>query len=338
MYLRDLPGTTLEDLATEFDQKLKPWGGGAHEITLDLEADAPTLRLGSQEMIASESGLSVLASYFDVPPKFLLRCDKDEQQYILSNRIDRTGGELTVWWGGQGIAEVHSPTQVRIPPHHLVESAMRILPPDSPVVESWSDAGEMRVDVVVPEGFDRYVGGDPGEGDLTRGGVRFGQDRKHNTAPWVQPLLYRLVCTNGMEVPDLGIRVEARSATAEEITAMFEAEVKRAVDRLEDDIRAFYDLRNQPLGADPTGALRRAALEQNLPLRTVGRLEDLLPAVLAESGTATMFDVVNLMTNQANNPALGQRSSSRRNLQIAGGGLVYDHAERCSACHARLGA
>jgi hypothetical protein len=49
-----------------------------------------------------------------------------------------------------------------------------------------------------------------------------------------------------------------------------------------------------------------------------------------------MFDVVNLMTNQANNPSIDVRSSTRRNLQRAGGNIVTDHAERCGTCHSRL--
>jgi hypothetical protein len=160
-----------------------------------------------------------------------------------------------------------------------------------------------------------------------------------NTAPWVQPYLYRLVCTNGMEIPDQGLKVEARGVEEREIEALFEAEIARAVDRLENDIQAFYDLRRTTLGTDPTGALHRAATEMNLPLRTIGRMEDVVPALLEESngGEISMFDIVNLMTNQANDPTMVSNRSGRRNLQRAGGVLVNDHAERCGTCHSRLG-
>jgi hypothetical protein len=336
MYLRDLPGTTLADLIPKMDKKYRTWGGGAHEIGVQLEADTPSIRLGSTEVPSSPLGVQALAAHFGIPAKFFDSLERDEQQWLLSSRIDHLGGELTVTHNRSGIAEVYAPGQVRVAPHKLVEAALKTFPEESPIVDWWNDSTELRVDVIVPEGHERFTGGDAAVGDLTRGGIRFGQDRKNNLAPWVQPFMYRLVCTNGMEVPDLGLKVEARHASAEEIEAMFEGEIKRAVDRLEDDIAAFYDLRNQPLGSDPTGTLRRTALEQGLPERTVGQLESLLPAVW-NNGEASMFDVVNLMTNQANHPQVKVRGSSRRNLQLAGGRLVYDHAERCTVCHSRLG-
>lgn len=336
MYLRDLPGTTLADLVPELDKNFQVWGGGAHEVTLRLEDDEPIIDLAGRQVRATPNGVRALAQYFDIPPKFFARLEKDEQQWLLSSRMQYQGGELTVRYNDSGVGEVHKPSLVRVEPHALVERALRTFPEQSPIVDWWCDAEDMRVDVIVPEGFENYIGGDPSVGDLTRGGIRFGQDRKHNLAPWVQPFLYRLICTNGMEVPDAGLRVEARGASAEEIEALFEGEIRRAVDRLESDIHAFYDLRQQKLGSDPTGVLRRTGLDQGLPDRTVGRLEDALPSVLSEVEEPTMFDVVNLMTNQANNPALGVRSGSRRTLQLAGGGLVYDHAERCVTCHARL--
>jgi hypothetical protein len=337
VYLRDLDDTTLADLVPELDKRLTIWGGGVHEIECNLDDDAPTLRLGQHEMAASRTGVLALASHCGIPVKFFDKLERDEKQFLLASRLQHTGGDLTAEWNDQGIYDVYKAGQTRVQPHRLIEAALATFPEESPVVDWWCDADDMRVDVIVPMDFDRWVGGDPKVNDLTHGGIRFGQDRKNNLAPWVQPLLYRLVCTNGMEVPDLGLKVDARQASVEEIEALFEGEIRRAVDRLESDIQHFYSLREEKIDSDPTGALRRSALEQKLPLRTVGNLEDQFPGYFAEDGTATMFDVVNLMTNQANDPSIGLRSSTRRNLQRAGGGLVHDHAERCSACHSRLG-
>lgn len=337
MYLRDLEDTTLADLVPELDKRLTIWGGGTHEIECNLDDDVPTLRLGQHEMPASHTGVLALASHCGIPVKFFDKLERDEKQFLLSSRLQYTGGDLTAEWNDQGIYNVYKAGQTRVQPHRLIEAALVTFPEESPVVDWWCDSDDLRVDVIAPMDFDRWIGGDPKVNDLTHGGIRFGQDRKSNLAPWVQPLLYRLVCTNGMEIPDLGLKVDARHASVEEVEALFEGEVRRAVDRLESDIQHFYSLRDEKLGSDPTGSLRRSALEQKLPLRTVGNLEDQFPGYFTEDGTATMFDVVNLMTNQANDPAIGLRSTTRRNLQRAGGGLVHDHAERCSACHSRLG-
>jgi hypothetical protein len=341
--MRNLPGTTLEELATEYDQRLMSWTGVTSDIrcTLDVRGDdIPMIMVGGIEIPATKSGLNSLATFLQIPPKFFSRIDPDEQQILLRSRSNRVKErDITLYYMEGGLHEVRKAGEVRVRPHRLVEAAMATFPGNSPIVDHWLDQDELRVDVIFPEGFERYIGGDPGVGDITRGGVRIGQDRKHNHAPWLQPFIWRKVCTNGMEIPDQGIKVTATGLEAREIEAMFEAEVARAVDRLENDIHAFYDLRNTPLGNDPTGALRRAATEQNLPLRTIGRLEDLVPALADDTDgrEITMFDVVNLMTNQANDPDMGVRSSSRRNLQRGGGNLVNDHSERCGTCHSRLG-
>lgn len=348
MYMTKLSGTTLEDLVTEYDQRLTTWGGPISDIRCRLdvpEDEAPRLLLGRAEIPATKTGLASLATFLDIPPKFFGRLDADEQQFLLSTRANRSEKEVTLYYGQDGLFEARTAGEVRVSPARLIEGALRTFPAESPIVDHWLDQNELRVDVIFPEGFERGIGGDPagdgvpGVGDITRGGIRIGQDRKTNSAPWLQPYLYRLRCTNGMEIPDHGLKVDARGATEREIEALFEAEIARAVDRLEDDIHAFYDLRNTPLGSDPTGALRRAAAEQGLPLRTIGRLGDLVPALANDTGgrEITMFDVVNLMTNQANDPEIPLRGSTRRNLQRGGGNLINDHAERCGTCHSRLG-
>jgi len=334
MYLRNLSGTTLTDLREQFDTRHTVWGGTGHQISVHLDADTPHFRIGGTEVPSTKAGVDAMATYYGIPTTFINKLMPDERQWLLNSRLAyQADGNVTVRHTEQGVVEVHKAGQVRVETVALVDAAMKVLPHESLIVDHWSDATDLQVDVIVPEGYERYTGGDPQVGDITRGGIRFGQNRKLNHAPWVQPYLYRLACTNGMEVPDLSLKVDARHCTADQIEAMFEAEIRRAVDRLESDIQAFYDLRNTALGADRTGELRRVALEQGLPARMVGRLEDLLPSV---EGAGTMFDIVNLMTNVANDPALNHRSTTVRDLQTAGGQVVHDHAARCTTCHSRL--
>ncbi len=339
MYLRDLPGTTLEDVRNQFDQHLIQWGGASHQVEPKLEDEVPTIRFGEHEVFVGKEGLGSVATFFDIPPKFLARLDPDQQQYIVRTQIERSDKELTVYFNDDmGVTEVRKAGEVRIMPHRLVDSLLTTFPSHSPIVDSWVDHNELRIDVIFPEDHELGTQGDLARGDISRGGLRITQDRKLNGAPALEKLVWRLVCTNGMELPDASLKVEARGNTEREIHALFEAEIARAVDALEQEIQHFYSLREESVGSDPTGALRRAALEQNLPLRTVGNLEDLVPALVTEAngGDITMFDVVNLMTNQANNPSIDVRSSTRRNLQRAGGNIVTEHAERCSTCHSRL--
>jgi hypothetical protein len=336
MYLRNLPGTTLVDLAEEFNQHLTTWGGGSHQITPHLEEEQPFIDLGGHEVFAGKEGLLSFAKFYDIPPKFFARLDREQQQFLLRTQIDKDDRDVTVHYSENvGVSEIRPSGEVRVRPHKLVEGLLKTFPESSPIVDSWSDASELRIDVIFPEDHELGQGGDLSVGDVSRGGIRVFQDRKINSAPQIEKLVYRLVCTNGMEVADPSLKVSAVGANELEIYALFEAEVARAVDVLMDDIRHFYDLRNQTVGSDPTGTLRRLAVEQGLPIRTVSNLEDLIPT-LEHGEDTTVFDLVNLITNQANNPNIDVRSSTHRNLQRAGGGIVNDHAERCVTCHSRI--
>lgn len=336
MFLRNLPGTTLEDLSAQFDQRLITWGGVSQQITPALEEDTPVIRFGGSdphEVFVGKDGLASMATFFGIPPKFFARLERDQQQYLLRTQIERADKEVSVFFNDEvGVSEIRKAGEVRVRPHRLVEGLMTVFPAHSPIVDSWSDQNELRIDVIFPEDHELAHQGDLTEGDISRGGVRVIQDRKNNHAPELEKLVWRLVCTNGMEMPDPSLRVSATGATELEIYALFEAEVRRAVDSLEEEIQHFYATREQPLGEDPTGTLRRLAQEQGLPNRQIGRLEDLIPS-LEDPSSASLFDLVNLMTNQANNPEIDVRSSTHRNLQRAGGSVVAEHSERCSACH-----
>lgn len=330
-------GRLLSELADDFATNVTEWGGGAHQVSVALASSDPIITFGEHEVPATETGLAALATFFNVPAKFLLRIEPDEQDFVLNHRIDRSEErDLTINYREGGVLDVLKAGQRKIPAEAIVETAMKVLPGESLVVEAWSDPDDLRIDIVVPDGFDRGIGGDARVGDLTKGGLRFGQNRKQNLAPWVQTFLYRLACTNGMEVPNLGLKVDARGESVEEVLAVMEAKAQLAFAAVEAEIESFYSLRNEPVGDDRTGVLRRVAQDAGLPDRTVGQLEDFLPEIIEDGAEASMFDLVNTITNLANHESLMNRRGPRRQLQQAGGGVIGVHTERCNLCHQRL--
>lgn len=333
MRVRSMSGQTLGEVVEILEsQRDKLWGGASYEIKLDLEGDDPYISLGDYEVPATTQGVESLATFAGIPKKFIMKIDPDERQWLLSSRLERLPKpDTTVYWGDEGIKEVRPANEVRVSVADLAEQALHRMPAESVVDTWWSDAESFRLDVVVPDDWsDTHVYGDPAVGDITKGGVRIGQDRTHNLAPWVQPYLLRLVCTNGLEVPDNGIKVEARKLSADQVVSLFGHEVGRAFDRVEGDLRAFYDLRNQKFGTDGAAVVLKVARESGLPERTARNL-----ATSFDEEDATMFDVVNHLT-QAANVISNRRSSSLRALQIAGGSKVYDHSRRCSECYSRV--
>jgi len=334
LILRDEPTLYLEDVLNTWNRVRSTWGGGIHQVSTRLEEDQPLLVFGEHEIKATDLGIEALARFLGMPVRYLLAIPRDEQQWMFERRIERSGDtNLYIAFTSDGLEEVVEGGKVRIEPHQIADTAAEVMPLESPVRDAWVNPSDLRLDLFMPLGFDSHWGGDREVGDLTGGGLRFFQNRKQNLAPGVQPFAYRLACTNGMELPDLGIRVDARGKDADEILMNLSSEAGRALDRVDADIRSFYDMRSQKVGADRTGALRRIALEAGLSERVVGSLENALPSRLNEDEEATMFDFVNLMTNWAN---MSPTSTHARRLQTAGGSLVNDHTARCSACHHRL--
>lgn len=329
MRLREMSGQTLGDVSEQLhEENNRQWGGVTYEIGIDLQDDDPYFTLNNHDVPATPTGLEQLARFAEIPPKFLMRLDKDEQEWLLKSRLERLAKpDTVVYWNDFGIQEVRPANEIRLDVADLVDQIMAKMPVASVVDSWWNTPEEFRLDVVVPEDYTKGVGGEVG--DITRGGVRVGQNRKANLAPFVQPYLLRLVCTNGLEVPDSGIKVEARKLSEDEILSYFRHEVGRAFDRVEGDIRSFYDLK-QTRFSDSQRAMDKIAREAGLPERTVRELAASFP-----EDDQTMFDVINHITEYANGIS-NRASSSYRNLQIAGGSKVYDHSQRCENCLSRI--
>lgn len=338
MFLRDLPDLTLSGLADQVNDTSEAAQVAVSTIRFDLEAEEPVIGVGDVTLPATSDGIASLADFMKIPSPFLLTLQPDEQQYLLDKVKTRIGQAVSVRYTDTGITGAYTPGQTPMNPRRLVEVAMRVMDPTSPVVEYRANSEEVFFDTAISLDPQVLTTGDPAVGDLTAAGLRFGQNRSRNLAPWVEEFAFRLVCTNGMELPDSGLpRIDARGSSVEEVLASLEARAQEAFGRVEAQIAHFYDLRNQPVQGDASQALLRMAQEHGLPDRTAMTLvRDRLPAALAEGEAATMFHLVNIITNEANNPAIANRTSSRRAMEVAGGTAVTHHADRCRTCQSRL--
>lgn len=339
MYLRDLPGTTLTqfaDLVNDTSESQQIAGRDVQVLLTDAE---PHIHFGDIDVPANRDGIEALGRFVNVPSSFLYpsgrEVDREEQQFVLQRRLNRLGDSVSIHHTPEGIQGVYKPGQVPINPRRVVEVAMRVLDPASPLIEFTATPEEMFFDVAVP--FENLATGDPAVGDLTAAGLRFTQNRARNLTPTVDPFMYRLVCTNGMSLLDSTLpKVDGRLVeSVDEVMAALEARAQEAFSRVEQQIEHFYDLRNQAIVGDVTQAVLRVAQEQGIPDRTALTIvRDRLPAAVAEGAAATMFDVVNLLTNEANNPSVS--NSGRRTLEAAGGALISEHTDRCTHCAQRL--
>ncbi len=115
----------------------------------------------------------------------------------------------------------------------------------------------------------------------------------------------------------------------------FESMARRAFNRVDDAMTALDHLRDQPVH-DFTQAVIRVGQEYELNERVVMDMAARAPAFIPDGQTATMFDVIDLVTNEANNPAIRNRMNVRHQLERAGGHVAIDPASRCDKCESRL--
>ena len=340
--LRQPTGLTLAGLLDQIGSQstgVRTADVATREIEFHLDANQANFRIGADEVPATRAGVLAFGDLLGVPSSFLNRVATElggrGPQFLLTELLQLyPKSALTVTYGPGGVSKVAEAGRHLIDAERIVSVATRVLGTDAaPVTRIIDTSQEFAFDVRVPEDFDRGVGGDRQVGDITAGGVRLSYNRKRNLAPAVQPYLYRLACTNGMSHLDPGLKVDARGLDVDTVLSELEAAAERAFSRVEDQIRAFYDLREQRV-EHPERALLAIAAERKIPERTTTRLlrlasSDALP------DDPSMFDIVNLVTNTANDGAI-HNDGGRLILENAGGALVAAHEARCAHCQHRV--
>lgn len=302
---------------------------------VEVNVSERTLRLRDDEVHFDSKSYQPIAKWLDVPYKFLERQDAEFQQVILDRLLARAKGEMTFEYVEHGILDIRSPNVSVIDPRRIVGVASEVISPEAQVIEVHHTSEWLQFDAIVPENFDQGWGGDPKVGDITGGGLRFTQDRKRNLAPSVSSFFYRLACTNGYETYDERHKIDARNLTTDGILQDLEAKARVAFGSIEADIAALYELREQPV-PNPSQAILRLGDEAGLPARMNNAMAKRVSEVIEDPTQATMFDVINLMTNQANEPGIASRLRVRRTLERAGGAQVSEHISRCRSCSSKL--
>lgn len=342
MFTRSLPTEALSDIMDKLDESTTQISVNAADIRIDIEQGVITV--GTREFAASDDGILAIGNWLDVPTPFLKRMDADLKQPLLNAMLHRKPANIVAKVTDTELRALKDLNNKDIEPRRVVETAARVIGSDAEVVGWQRNSDLFQFDAIVPADATYGIGGDPNSlvtdargnrvGDITRGGLRFGMDVRRNLAPWVQPYSFRLVCTNGMEMRDDGLKVDARGNSVDEVLAELEAAAQRAFSRVEADISHFYDLRNTRID-NPERHLLRLAAERNLPERSRNRIITRIPSIVDESGSCSEFDLVNLITNAANDPSV-TRWGARRELEQFGGQIVSTQVDRCGTCQGRL--
>jgi hypothetical protein len=333
---RILPDITLEDIATQItppDNKLRCT---TDDIQVQFSGVDPVVRVrvGPEDHVTlpTVGARDVFSQFLSIPYAFLDRVSNDMATYIVNGLLSEVHGEVNIRHSERGIHDILEARLDPIEPLSVVEIAEAIVGKEATILEWWCTNTDFRLDVVSPEGGP-VVRGDLKVGDISHGGLRYTQDLRKHMMPQVQKLIYRLICTNGMEIADATAKMDGRNTSHEEFLTSFEVVSRRLYSEVEADIDHFYQLRGKPLG-DASQAVLRLAEEQSLPERVTTHLVRLVPDMIPTE-EATQFDLVNLFTNAALEP--GVPAGTRRRLEAIGGQVVAEQSMRCQTCAAKVG-
>lgn len=332
-HMMDLPDTTLGDLAGQYQQDVTTL---AIEKGSDLKIspDRTSIVVKDTETPMNEFALEALATWVDFPKPFLNRLEPDLQRDWLNELLRRDFQPGNVRIGNRtGILSILKPKQVAITPGNIIDVAIEVLGKNAAAVSSDMTRTEFYLDTVLPIRGKQNLG-DPQVGDIVKAGLRFDLSIGQSLAPTVNPFSYRLWCTNGCSTLHEGTKIDARGQTVDEVLEELEAKARIAFALVESDVAAMFDLRNTKVDS-PERTINRLARERRFPERLRVRMIEAVPAMTPPDGQFTMFDLVQLATNLANDPAISNRGTRVR-LQELAGSIITDHSERCTVCASRL--
>jgi hypothetical protein len=334
MFIKTLPELTIADLIEREAPTTRDFTvpTATIQVAVNNQPD-DSIRIGDEELPATGEGLVALGSWVGVPAKLVGNLDADLLTHLLNGLLTRSGDDVQVSLTDDGLQDVFNPGSKRIDPSEVLQIASRVVSPDAQVVEWRQNNKGYGFEVItrpsVVEEAELVVR------DISHGGLRFGHDWKAGYLPWVQPYIYRLVCTNGMEIPDQTLAISSEGNTVEEVIASLEEMAEIAFGRVESDIAAFYELREHPV-EHPERVLLRMGQEQGIGDRRLRTILEGLPEYLDANDQVSQFDIINIITNEANRESLDQSFNARRTLQRAGGNIAFEHRTRCPSCQSSL--
>lgn len=329
LYEKKLEDVNLAQLTNELRGDHQEWQGEVNMLSVNVNTPEPTIELpGRGEIPFTEYAQGELAGHLKVPTAYYSRIPGELRQQTFDSLLNLSANEVQLDFTNAGVSGVHDAKKAIIRPYQIAEVALKHLPEESQVVEVL-DGKDFVLDVLYGSvEDDRYTGGDLQEGDLTRGGLRYTYSVKGQGKPTVSPYLYRLACTNGMETPELSLKLTSDGNGAQEYLLALENFTESALGLIEGRIEDFYSLRESEIDGEPLQALSRLASSYGLSPLTVRRLE----THLGVSRHENIFDLINIITNEANNPILESRPAQSHKLQRVGGSVVVHQHGFCNNC------
>lgn len=319
---------------------------------LDQKESTPVVALGQVEL--RDEGLILpnvdepipfdeqaqlhLGKHLGIPPRYLGKIPRALQQANVNHFLQSRGEtEAMFHLSDYSLNAVHDPSKRIIPMTRLIESVSNACSPDDTVQEFRYELTKCHVDILSEQSITV-----PGLGtehrplnDITQGGIRFRTNADFEIEkPSLESFLLRLVCTNGLAIPEPEYKIKLRGNTVDEILESMEENAQRVLEGLPERLQAYRDSAEVTVPGNVDQFMYQIGRERGLGARIMDRV---MEEATSLPENPSVYEVLNVFTYVATQDV---SYMNRLRLQGLGGDLVVDTQNmlhRCNSCERPLG-
>lgn len=299
-----------------------------------VEANGETLVLGEKEVELDELAVNAMGEFLGISTAYLRRSPEDLRDININYWLKELANkQATFQVVGDTLSAVFPEEAKIIPTQQVVNTLSRVFDPSDEVVGVYQDRIRSHFDFVtdrqinVPgiEGVDSR----PVVGDITKAGMRIHIYPIRGEKPFIETYMHRLVCSNGLTIPENDLQVSLSGNTVPEILESLEENANRLLSRGEEHLLRYARTADIPVEGSVEQVISQLGRERGLSDRIVRRAIDMVPTL---PGEASAYDVMNIFNQLANE---GVKYPTKIALQGLSGEIAAEanHVlHRCTNC------
>ena len=251
------------------------------------DATLLTVTNGSERQFTlDQSANAALARYLKVPANYLEKLTPDFRATLLRYEFDRNKDAATVIESlNEDIIAVHQPTQTMLPLTRVAEVVTEVLHPDDTIRRLITDETRFHLDATTDSHAITFPANPqaPGYhediadvGDITEAGFRLLAYPFQAKRPSVSVYAERLICTNGMTIPQELDQITVKGRTVDEVIASMEEAANLVLGQLDKYLHKLAASRETDPPGSPQAFAAQMAREANVSRKVLDAVLDIV--------------------------------------------------------------
>ena len=275
----------------------------------------------------TDGAFSNLCEILGAPCRYLMRCPPDLREANVNTwvRTEIEGKRPLDGWGfysQESVIQTFSRLNfVHTSSRSVFDMLMEVVDGGMlDVLDTYVTSGGVEFKIVTSREIEARVG------DITRAGLSIRHSDRELLPFSVEPFMYRLVCVNGVVVPECtGLR-RYRSGDEGDALGKMREHVSEVYSSLQDQMSAYADKINRPV-EDRDSVLNTIFRERYIPQA----IRSLVRDSWEQDPGDTEYHLLNAFSRAANSESVS--GAWRRQLQRVAGTLAADPLHRCPRCY-----